>query len=269
MEVPKPRIVQQTWGNSIAQAIQRERMMQHEKKIMDQELEYKKARDLVNDQKWNKEFDIRESAAESQMDIMKAQAERMGKQNEMLSLQVDQMTNQAAQNEKVQELRAWQSKDEMAKQGYQNQIDKLELQASKWGGGSREASDKLAKMREEAGLGGAMEGGFWDWMGGTGDKENQGLARAMQQSDPSYVGRQQFTSDVVNQLGGLTPHTYQQMMGIDWNTANRGAAMPNAAAINYLNQATQPNMGAVPQMYQNQQPVQMTPQYSKFVFPWS
>jgi len=271
-EVPKPRVVQQTWGNGIAQAIQRERMMQHEKKLMDQELDYKKARDLVGDQKWNKEFDIREATAKTQQDIMKEQAVRMGKMNEQLQLENDRLITQSAQNEKIQDLKGWQAKDTMAKQDYQNQIDKLEIQASKWGGGSREASDKLASMRGEAGLGGAMEGGFFDWMGGTGDKENQGLATALQQSDPNYVSRQDFTRDIVNELGGLTSHSYEQIMNEPWGVANAASGMSDPNAINYVNQANQAPAPQIQQMYQNQQPVQIqqgippgpNPQRSRF-----
>ena len=53
MYIPKPTVVQQTWGNDIARAIQQERMMNHNKEIMDQELEYKKTRDTVQDERWN------------------------------------------------------------------------------------------------------------------------------------------------------------------------------------------------------------------------
>ena len=272
MEVPKPRIVQQTWGNSIAQAIQRERMMQHEKKIMDQELEYKKARDLVNDQKWNKEFDIKESMAKTQNDIMKEQALKMGKMNEQLQMQNDQLQTQLIQKEKIDDLKGWQAKDTMAEAGYQKKIDALELQASKRGGAGREASDELARMRKAHGLGGAMEGGWWDYMMGTGGNENQGLAQSYKEAQPGYVGREEFASGIIDQLGGnLTSESYRELMGTGWNQANQAASMPDASAINYVNQANAPQMRTVQQMYQNQQPVAgpQQPQYTPFVFPWS
>ena len=276
MEVPKPRIVQQTWGNSIAQAIQRERMMQHEKKIMDQELEYKKARDLVNDQKWNKEFDIRESAAESQTDIMKAQAERMGKQNEMLSMQVDQLINQAKQTEAMGDVVSWKAKDRTAQKEWEDKFALLKQKASGWGEDSEEAHKEMLKLKEEAGLGGAdpsmgynvaraglMAMGpagaigslamgndptrqYFDWMfGSTSDIDNEMLARGSKEAQSDYIPRSQVVGNLVNNLGGsMTPQTYKMLMNEDFYEANAASGMSNQQGINYLQQ-----------MYQNQQPV--------------
>ena len=79
----------------------------------------------------------------------------------------------------------------------------------------------------------------------------------MKESQPDYVSRQQFTSDIVDQLGGnVTARTYENIMGTPFREDNLAAAMPNARAINYVNQAVAPQGGSVPQqMYQNQQPV--------------
>ena len=53
MYIPKPQVVQQTWGNDIARAIQNERMMSHNREMIEQELEYKKSRDRVNDARFD------------------------------------------------------------------------------------------------------------------------------------------------------------------------------------------------------------------------
>ena len=257
--VPKPIIPQQTWGNSMSQAIQRERMMQHERKLIEQEMEYKKTRDVVNDQKWNKEFDIRAATAKTHNDILKENAVRSAKRNEQLEMELDRMRTQQINLEKQGDLRGYMAKDAMEQKKYQDKIDVLKQQASQWGG--REASDELARMRQESGLSPkGSGGGWWDYMLGVGKNENQGLARAQKESQPGYVNRKQFVSNMIDDMGGaITPETYKLIMGQSFNQANQAASMPNAAAINYVNQANMPRQGTVQQMYQNAQPSILSP----------
>ena len=256
MYVPKPQIVQQSWGNSLTGAIERERQMQHEKKLMDMELEYKKSKDLIKDQQWNKEFDLNEAMATTQNDIMKQQALRLGKQNEMLTHQNEQLINQMVQNEKIEGLKGYEAKNQMAVDAHQKKIDALELQASKWGGAGWDAMQELAKLRKEGGQGSWWDGGLIDYLGGVGKNENQGLAKSLRTQDPNYVSREDFASQMIDDMGGrLTSDSYYDIMGTPWNTSNQAAAMPDQQAIDYVNQAlgygTSPHLQ---QMYQNQQP---------------
>ena len=162
-EVPKPIIAQQTWGNSMSQAIQRERMLQHERKIIEQEMEYKKTRDTIADQQFNKQFDLKESLGRTHNDILKQEVIKAAKQNEQLQLQNDALVTQSINTEKERDLMGFQMKDTIAQQKYEAEIAKKRKLASQWGG--KDASDWLAKERQRTGISPAGSGGgWWDYL---------------------------------------------------------------------------------------------------------
>ena len=261
MYIPKPTVVQQTWGNDIARAIQQERMMNHNKEIMDQELEYKKTRDTVQDERWNKEFDVKKVTAKTQNDILQQQLMRATKNNEMYAEQIDDMLSSIKTKSAFDGLRADEAQNAFKKKEIDRDLALQKQKASRWFGGVDQTAQLNQQMRDTGLREGSMFGstgdavGDWfDWVGGVGDKEYQGLGRATQESDPSYQSSEQLRSDVVNQLGTLPEWAYGQVTGQDWGSANQVATMGNQQAINYLNQGM---VNPVQQMYQNQQPVQM------------
>lgn len=258
MYIPKPTVVQQTWGNDIARAIQQERMMNHNKEIMDQELEYKKTRDTVQDERWNKEFDVKKVTAKTQNDILQQQLMRATKNNEMYASQVDEMLTAQKTKSAFDGLRADEAQNVFKKKEIDRDIALQRQKASRWWGGKEDTvalnqEARQAGLKDSWGSAGDAVYDFFDH-NFTGVNDYQGLGRARQEADPSYQSSEQLRSDVVNQLGTLPDWAYGQVTGQDWGSANKIATMNNQQAINYVNQGM-PN--PVQQMYQNQQPVQM------------
>lgn len=240
VSIPKPILVQQTWGNSISQAIERERARNFEKKMIDQELEYKRSRDTVADAKWNKDFDIRKSQAQTNEELMKSQIVKANKNNQMLQNDLEKQTNDMAEQENYNRIVAQKMQNVTDQANRQELINEKTQQADAWFGG-QEATSDLNKQMREAGLksswGGAGDAvyDFFDWMGGTDKSETQGLAQAQMEQRPNYMStHDMMQASLANTGGTMDPQTASLLGGTDFHTVNAVASMPNEQRLMWL-----------------------------------
>ena len=129
--IPQP-IVQQTNGNSIVRAIEAERKMAFEKKLIDANMEYQRSRDAVNDAKWDKDFDLRKSQAKTREELLQAQIVRLQKSNQMIQTNWENAVNAQAEQENWARVAAQHANNNMAERKQKEEYDKLKEKADNW-----------------------------------------------------------------------------------------------------------------------------------------
>ena len=234
-------VIQQTWGNTLVDAIERERLFQHEKKLLDQEFEYKKARDLVMDERWNKTFDLQEAESETQQEIWEQHANRMGKQNEMLQVQLDDEINKRKQNEALNSLMTQEAQNVLKEKKDKDDFAKLKQKSASWFG-LGDAMDIYDERREsgrrhDLGEGWNQMMDAFDWLrGGTKDIDPSEMARDYQSRQPGYESPAEQRGNIIDQFGNINESNFGQFTGVPWNVYNPVQMMPNRWALPYVNQ---------------------------------
>ena len=262
VSIPKPVIVQQTWGNSLANAIEAERARNFEKNMIDEELAYKRNKDLVTQANWDQEFDLKKSQAKTSAELLQAQVVRTAKQNEMLSMDLENARNQMAEKEAYTETMTNVAANEMEKKERERQHAELVQKANEWSMGGIEATAELNKQQRESGVEPGPEGwlssafnaasymapapfgammrsdpvqNYMDYMGGASQEEYAGVSDYQAQQSPQYVSEKEMFDQYLQTSGGqMTPEAYKLIMGQDLHTINAINKMPNQAKMNFV-----------------------------------
>ena len=97
--VPRPQTVPQTFGNSLVKTLEAERRFGFQKKMIEDQMNYRRNKDAVQQANWDKEFDLKKSQAKTQTELLQAQIAKLNKEKEMQDVRYNEMVNHYAENE--------------------------------------------------------------------------------------------------------------------------------------------------------------------------
>ena len=243
--VPRPQTVPQTFGNSLVKTLEAERRFGFQKKMIEDQMNYRRNKDAVQQANWDKEFDLKKSQAKTQTELLQAQIAKLNKEKEMQDVLYNEMVNHYAENEDYTRVIGQHTGNMIMEQENKRLYDEKLKHADRWFGvgkkgfsfkDTRELEKSKREMTGDDPFGPNVlhdVGSYLDTMvSGVGNKY-EGVPEYQAQQDPAYTTREEMYNQAI-QKGGMSPQLSNVILGQDIHTMNALNAMPREQMLMFL-----------------------------------